>query len=124
MIVIAIVAIMAAVAWTTLGNSRKDVNFENACNQLASSINKARGYALSGKNSLGNNAISISGLSNSYSILGMASPETSLLPKGVSVNAFNCRFAVPSGAMSGCGTITFPGSTKTVTVEAFNAKCN
>lgn len=121
MVVMAIAGIMATIGWATLGDSSKNINASNACDQLASSINKARGYALSGKSST---SILISGSANSYTISGISNPETISLPKGVSVNAFSCSFAVPSGAMSGCGTISFVGTTKTVTVEAFNAKCN
>lgn len=122
MAVIAIVGIMTAIAWATLGNSRKSVDVDGACSQLAGSINKARGYALTGKSSFDNTVV-ISGSGNSYTIVG-ASNESASLPKGVAVNAFSCTFVAPNGIMSGCGTIAFSGSTKTITVSAFNAKCN
>jgi prepilin-type N-terminal cleavage/methylation domain-containing protein len=48
LIVIAIIAIISAISWSTLGGGKKQSSVNNTCEQIASMINKTRNYALSG----------------------------------------------------------------------------
>jgi len=135
MAVLAITSILAVVSWSVLVGAKKPVNLENACNQVVGSINKARTYALSGKNSaVGSPVVISSGAANSntYSISGIATPENFSLPRDVTFQTvFACSFAVPSGNKSGVGavncadfTIASNGASRTVHITDFYAKCD
>jgi len=48
-IVMAVIGIITAISWETLGGTKDASKVENACNSLASVINKTRSHALTGK---------------------------------------------------------------------------
>jgi prepilin-type N-terminal cleavage/methylation domain-containing protein len=130
LVVIAIVGIIASVTFEILGASRKNVNLENECNNVASVINKARSYALSGRQlTAGSTSVAVSFPGNStYSVDNLASGTESYSLVRVTSDAQTFSFAKPTGAMTttGTGTVTLSadGATRTVVVSAFSAKCD
>ena len=140
MVVIAIVGILSAVSWGILAGARKSSDAKNACEQVASMINKTRNYALSGK-TFKNGAVvvvptvftaTVSGQTVTITNDKSVSPETFSIPNSVTCGAsLSFAFSAPYGTCSGCGSPSTPincsvsgGATRTVTVTPNSAVCN
>ena len=130
MAVIAIIGILAIVSWSSLGSSKRNVQVDSACNQAAAMINKARGYALSGKVVSGktpqNFSVTLSGSDVIIKADG-ALMETMKLAGGVQCSGAY-SFSLPTGTCSGCGSmgncwVSGTAYQKKINVTKFSAKC-
>lgn len=119
--VIAIIAIISAISWSTLGDTKKQSDANNACEQVASMINKTRNYAVSGK--LSPAIITIS--SNSVSI-NSAPAETVSIPGGVNCGSWTSTYVAPNAIGTNINNINCTSGTasRVVNVTAFRAVCN
>lgn len=102
-IVIAIVAIISAVSWSVLGGAKKSAAVNDACNQVATMINKTRNYALSGKQVNGvvpdSFRIKTGGPVVIYSVTssGETQMESFSLAGGISCGSYIFTYNVPDG---------------------------
>ncbi len=127
MAVIAIIGIVATISWTTLGGAKKTSDAANACEQVASMINKTRGYALSGKLPAGTDtsSISITG-GNTVTITNPAEPAF-IIPGGVVCDNGSFSYRAPSavGLFSATNIVcrVTGGTSRTVEVLPLKAAC-
>lgn len=117
--VIAIIGILAAVSWESLGGAKQTSHYDNACQITAAMINKTRNYALTGKmvgsNVPGQFRINLSG--TNINIYGDGSLiETVALSNGASFSgSYSVIFNVPNGDLaSSWSPVSFSGGTKNV----------
>ncbi len=129
LIVVAILAVLSAVSWLNLNNSKKSADVGNACSQVAAYINKARNYAVSG--TVKSATVTVSGKEINVSITpnsGTVTSESYMLKGDVSCSSSSSSFSylAPNG-VGVSGTIkcsSSDGSVKTVIVTPYQAVCN
>jgi prepilin-type N-terminal cleavage/methylation domain-containing protein len=131
LVVIAIIGILASVSWETLGGVKKKSDATNACEQVASMINKTRNYALSGK-VVGASVPTSFSITINNSIVtitntNLLATETFSIPGGVDCGDWSSTYASPNAIGTG-GSITCVSSdgasSRTVTVTPYQAVCN
>lgn len=129
LIVIAIVGIIATVSFVSLGATKKGADAKSACTQVASYINKARNYTLSGRNSI----VTVHVLGTAITIIGSgngtAVNETYALRSLVNCTPeYNATYTAPSGSGGTSAFIDCYDSTnstfKRVTVTPYQAICD
>ncbi len=121
MSVIAIIGIVSVISWEMLGGAKKTSDVTNACEQVASMINKTRGYALSGRTAtatvriINNNTVTINSPAESFTI-----------PGGVTCTNATFTYAAPN-AVGGSGTVTCTANggsaSRTIDVSPLRAAC-
>lgn len=140
-VVIAIVAIGAALSWSTLVTSRKRTQVNNACESVATMVNNARAYALAGLPGITHlQARCDGGAINSCRIIKLSSGATpqwtvvsggtlskdSDLLRGVNIVDFVRQYPIPYAATSAVNqnvTIGTAPITRTLTIDPFKAVC-
>jgi len=123
--VIAIIAIISAISWSTLGGAKKQSDVNNACEQVASMINKTRNYALSGK-------IAEAVFRLGYLTVTIDGVESFNIPGGVDCTPYGeFRYKAP-GAIGLFNSVPFSSqditcksgtASRTVSVTPFTAVC-
>jgi prepilin-type N-terminal cleavage/methylation domain-containing protein len=130
LVVIAVIGIGASLSWQNVAKSRQKVTADNACQSIASLVNKTRGYALSGIANTDSVSMTCSGTSCKINSPG----EVSLVLQGVSFPSFMVSYPIPyaSSLTSGAGnyTITALGGivgetpiTRTLSIDTYKALC-
>lgn len=114
-VIVAVIGIVAAVSLGTMDGARKSSNVKNACEEVASMINKTRNYALSGKTVSGTvpNSFSISTSGAVVTVKGDAALiETFTVPGGVTCTNATFSYSVPNGI---CTSMVTPSCTTSLT---------
>lgn len=122
LIVAAIIGIISGVSWATLGTAKKGADAGNACTQVASYINKARNYTVSGKDTLV--TVTING--SDVNIVGTKiAGEGYVLKGGVDCGFYRVKYSAPNGDGGTTAGIncTSGGITRTVNVTPYQAVC-
>lgn len=132
LVVIAIVGILVSVSWEILGGVKKASDVKNACEQVASMINKTRNYALSGKvvgaSVPASFSIEITGsVIKITSNLPTTTMETFNIPGGISCGLWSSTYSPPNAIGSNTATINCTdasGVLQAVAVTPHQAVCN
>jgi prepilin-type N-terminal cleavage/methylation domain-containing protein len=129
LLVIAILAILSSISWINLANSKKATDVGNACSQVATYINKARNYTVSGNAKKA--TVSVSGkkieikITTNVGVIDYSSDSYEF--KGnVSCSSSSFSYSAPSGiGSSGIVTCSSDGvPSRTITVTPYQAVCN
>ena len=131
LIVIGIIAILSVISWSNLGDSKKAATVANACSEAAAFVNKARNFALVGKQSTvsPNTNFKVYCSEASCTIRDSANNTIeSLVLKGGATCSGSVVYSIPTGNRTGGSDsrimpCTYDGYTRNVIISQYNAVC-
>ncbi len=133
MIVIVIIGIATGISWQNIASVRKKTKVNNACEGVASIVNKARSYALAGVSDVNQIRVRCNGSSCQIQSMGISAGWTNIDPpytlQDATVTNFTITHTLPyANATTAPPTQTISllsdtSITKTLTVNSFKATC-